>query len=55
LFIASNAGSGQGFYFEVTSLDGFEHLNPTILEIDGEGFGVHVQGGQKNTADTTLW
>jgi hypothetical protein len=47
LFIALIAGSGQELHVEVTSLDGHEHLNPTILKIDGKGFGVHVQGGPK--------
>jgi FkbM family methyltransferase len=40
--------SGKGIEVDVTCLDVFEHLNPTFLKIDVEGFEMQVLQGAKN-------
>lgn len=39
--------SGEGVEVEVTCLDEYEHLNPTFLKIDVEGFELQVLQGAK--------
>lgn len=45
---SSVALAGKGIEVEMTSLDEYEHLNPTFLKIDVEGFEVQVLQGAKS-------
>jgi FkbM family methyltransferase len=45
---SSVALSNQGLEVDLTCLDDYEHLNPTILKVDVEGFEVQVLQGAKN-------
>ncbi len=52
---ASNSSvtlSGKGIEVELTSLDEYEHLNPTFLKIDVEGFEMKVLEGAKKILST---
>lgn len=44
--------SGEGIEVDLTYLDEYEHLNPTVLKIDVEGFEKKVLQGAKNILAT---